>query len=289
MHDLADDVHFQEKADTPAICHLLVYTALIAVLVYAVATSSPGWWLALFPLGILLAFLFNLAHECTHKTAFKTAWLNESVGYLTGLILFQPFNWFRYFHLAHHRYVNDPARDPELVGHPKPDTKVALFVFLSCVLYWRSKVQLLWAHAFGAIEDNYVPVGVHARLRLEARTLLLLYSCLLVVAMFWVPMLFWVWLLPLLLGFPCLRLYHLAEHGLCPPAASKLINTRTVVTNQVVRFVTWNMPFHIEHHLYPGVPFHRLPELHMVLQNQPGTVSNGYLSFVRDYWRSLTA
>ncbi|MFK7964854.1 MAG: fatty acid desaturase [Burkholderiaceae bacterium] len=289
MHDPADYVQFHQKADAPALCHLLIYTGLIALLVYAVATSLPGWWLALFPLGVLLAFLFNLAHECTHKTAFKTPWLNETVGYLTGFILFQPFIWFRYFHLAHHRYVNDPARDPELIGHPKPDSKFALLIFLSCVLYWRSKVHLLCAHALGTVADNYVPIGVHARLRLEARMYLSVYGGLLVAAILWLPILFWVWFLPLLLGFPCLRLYHLAEHGLCPSAASKLVNTRTVVTNQVVRFVTWNMPFHIEHHLLPGVPFHRLPLLHIALQSQPGTVSKGYLSFVRAYWRSLSA
>ncbi len=284
---MQDYAELHDKADGPALGRLLVYAGLIALLVYPVVMSSPGWWFALLPLGILLAFLFNLAHECTHKTAFKTLWLNEFVGYLTGLILFQPFNWFRYFHLAHHRFVNDPVRDPELIGHPKPDTRQALFVFLSCALYWRSKAQLLWAHAFWKIEENYLPVGMHARLRLEARVYLLFYLGMLGVAVLWMPILLWVWIVPLLLGFPFLRFYHLAEHARCPPVASKLVNTRTVITNRVVRFVTWNMPFHIEHHLYPGVPFHQLPRLHASVRSPSATVSQGYCSFVRDYWQSL--
>lgn len=29
-----------------------------------------------------------------------------------------------------------------------------------------------------------------------------------------------------------------------------------------MRFLCWNMNYHIEHHMYPMVPFHQLPALH---------------------------
>jgi fatty acid desaturase len=32
--------------------------------------------------------------------------------------------------------------------------------------------------------------------------------------------------------------------------------------NPVFRFVYWNMNYHLEHHMFPMVPYHALPELH---------------------------
>ena len=36
-------------------------------------------------------------------------------------------------------------------------------------------------------------------------------------------------------------------------------NTRTTYTGAVVKWVAWNMPYHVEHHAYPSIPFHALP------------------------------
>ena len=33
--------------------------------------------------------------------------------------------------------------------------------------------------------------------------------------------------------------------------------TRTVYMNPISRFIYWNMNYHIEHHMYPLVPFPR--------------------------------
>jgi fatty acid desaturase len=39
-------------------------------------------------------------------------------------------------------------------------------------------------------------------------------------------------------------------------------NCRTVYMNPVFRFLYWNMNYHLEHHLFPMVPFHALRRLH---------------------------
>src|SRR6202012_5430013 len=36
------------------------------------------------------------------------------------------------------------------------------------------------------------------------------------------------------------------------------LNTRTVRMNAVHRFLYWNMNYHVEHHMFPLVPYHRL-------------------------------
>ena len=43
------------------------------------------------------------------------------------------------------------------------------------------------------------------------------------------------------------------------------------------------MPYHIEHHVFPQVPFYLLPELHREVAKHLGCTSPGYLAFVRDY------
>ena len=64
-------------------------------------------------------------------------------------------------------------------------------------------------------------------------------------------------------------------------------NTRTVFTNWIVRFVTWNMPYHIEHHTLPMVPFYRLPDLHRLMQVHLKTTSDGYAHFTTEYAGNL--
>ena len=36
--------------------------------------------------------------------------------------------------------------------------------------------------------------------------------------------------------------------------------------NPVFRFLYWNMNYHVEHHMFPMVPYHALPRLHEVIK-----------------------
>ena len=91
--------------------------------------------------------------------------------------------------------------------------------------------------------------------------------------------LFWVWLLPLLIGNPFLRGYLLAEHARCPHVADMFENTRTTFTNRIVRWLAWNMPYHAEHHAYPAIPFHRLPDFHDHCARHLKVTHRGYADF----------
>lgn len=277
-----DRARLTARADGPGVVWLAAHLAVITLLAAGVATGAPFWPLLLPPLGIALAFLFTIEHECTHQTPFATTALNEAAGFLTGFLIVQPFLWFRYFHLAHHRFTNDPERDPELLGKPKPESWAAFAWHLSSLKYWRGKVVLLLQNAFGEIGGDFTPERAKPALRREARIMLTLYA-LALASLVVTPLLFWIWLLPLSLGFPVLRLYLLAEHGRCPAVADMFDNTRTTFTNRIVRFFAWNMPYHAEHHVFPAVPFHRLPELHARAAALLKRTSDGYSGFTREY------
>ena len=276
-------VRLIEKSDAAGLVHLGAYAGLIIVLGIAIAWQVPFWWLLLLPQGILIAFLFTLQHECTHKTPFATDAVNEWAGWTSGVLIFQPFLWFRYFHLAHHRYTNDPENDPELAGLPKPRDWRSFWWHLCTLGLWAEKARLLRTNAFGVIDAPYLPAGSHGRLRREARIMLAVYAAVLFLSLFVSDVLVWAWLVPLALGFPFLRLYLLAEHGRCPAVANMFDNTRTTYTNRLVRFLAWNMPYHVEHHVLPQVPFHRLPRFNRSVRDWLIHTSPGYAAFSRDY------
>ncbi len=272
-----------EVTDGPALLHLAAHLGLIAALMLWVGTGAPFWGLALPALGIATVFLFTLQHECTHRTPFRTRWLNEVAGSLIGLVLIQPFAWFRAFHMAHHKFTNDPERDPEL-AKPKPETWGAFALHLSGLDYWPSKTKTLLGNALGRLDAPYISARQKTRIMWEARVMLATY----VLAFALIgPLLFWIWLLPLALGFPVLRLYLLAEHARCPHVADMFANTRTTLTTRGMRWLTWNMPYHAEHHAWPQVPYHRLPEVHAAAERHLKSVSPGYSAFTRDYTARL--
>jgi len=45
------------------------------------------------------------------------------------------------------------------------------------------------------------------------------------------------------------------------------LNSRTVYMNPVSRFIYWNMNYHVEHHMFPMVPYHALPRLHAIIKD----------------------
>lgn len=269
-----------ERSDRDGLIHLALTIASLVVTGTWIAFALPFWPAVLVVHGILLAFLFTLEHECTHQTPFATPWINECVGRACALVLLLPFLWFRYFHLAHHRYTNDPERDPELADPGRPDTPKAYLLYVTGWGYWKSVMTTLVTNAAGRAEAEYLPKSRRTAMAWEARIMLALYAVALLLAP--VP-LFWLWMLPLLTGMPFLRLYLLAEHGHCAQVANMLENTRTTFTNRIVRFIAWNMPYHAEHHAYPAVPFHKLPEFHRVTRDHLKSTAEGYAAFNRDY------
>lgn len=265
--------------------HLAGHVALIAVLALWIAQGWPLWQVALVAQGIAICFLFTLEHEATHKTPFKSAVLNEWVGRVCGVLILLPFEWFRYFHLAHHRHTNDPQKDPELAS-AKPETWAQYVHHVSGLPYWASMARITLDCARGRMDATYIPSRARPRIIREARVMLVIYAVA-AISLAVTPLLVWIWLLPALLGQPFLRLYLMAEHGRCPMVSDMLQNTRTTRTNRIVRFLAWNMPYHTEHHAIPTVPFHRLPALHEEMQGHHGVLEDGYAGFTARTVRDL--
>ena len=275
------------RSDVKGLLHLAGHLGAIAVFSAVLLSGWPLWWLALLPQGILLIFLFTLLHETSHKTPFASDRLNVLVGQLCGFFLFIPATWFRYFHFAHHRYTQVPGKDPEL-DVAKPETAWHYMWHVSGVPVWVSLAKVFLGLVTGRKRDTYVPEAQYGAVFREARIYVLMYLSLVLGSVaIESSLLLWLWIVPLLFGQPFLRLYLLAEHGRCAFVANMFENTRTTFTNRLVRFIAWNMPYHAEHHSYPQVPFHKLPELHGLAAAYLTQTEDGYAQFNASYLRSV--
>jgi fatty acid desaturase len=111
------------------------YLCLAAVIAAAIGFGQSraawgltwGWNIPVFALGMILVGaiqhrLAGLGHEASHYSFMKNRVLNDLVPDLFCMFpLMTTVHFYRLFHMAHHQYTNDPARDPDLqnLGHGK--------------------------------------------------------------------------------------------------------------------------------------------------------------------------
>lgn len=255
------------------------------------ATRGDLWRLpALLLYGIVLDFMFCALHETVHRTAFASRRINDAVAWAAGALLVLPPEYFRAFHFAHHRFTQDPARDPEL-ALPAPTTLSAYLWRASGIPNWTKRVSVTLRHALtGRVSEPFVAEGKRAPIVREARTLWLCYGVILALSLYYRSTAALVyWIVPVMLGQPFLRLYLLSEHMGCPLVADMYANTRTTYTNAAVRLLAWQMPYHVEHHAYPAVPFHALARLNTHIRGRIQVSAPGYLALHAALIRGLRA
>ncbi|MDB5618072.1 fatty acid desaturase [Tardiphaga sp.] len=260
--------------------------AMMCALIWRVtATYGVLWAVPLMAVqGYLVAFLFMALHEAAHKTVFRHRLLNSLLGHASGLVIALPYEGYALFHWDHHRFTQDPARDPELVTATIPTSDTKLAIAYTGIVQLYNRIVLLFRRAItGNAVAPWIPENKRAMVVIEARAYALVYIVLLIgsVALS-SALLLWVWLLPLAIGQLFLRPYLYAEHTGCEHTRSAFENTRTTYTGEVMKWFAWNMPFHVEHHAYPSVPFHALPKLNGIVANRIAYRGKGYRAVTRE-------
>jgi fatty acid desaturase len=88
---------------------------------YRVEAGLSFWWnvpltlLAIVLVGAGQHQLTGLAHEASHHILFRSRYLNDLVSdWLCMFPLFSTTHHYRLQHIAHHQFVNDPERDPDI-------------------------------------------------------------------------------------------------------------------------------------------------------------------------------
>ncbi len=280
-----------ERSDAKGLAHLAAHMAVLAATGTLVWLSHGVWWLmapAMTIHGIAVAFIFCGHHEMIHRTAFANRRLNDTLAFVTGFLVFYPAYYFRLFHYAHHRYTQDPERDPELVVAP-PATPGAYLWWGIGLPYWHRRFGTSFVHAFTSrAKQPFVREAEVAGCVAEARWMWAGYIAIAGASIAfdsWAALVYWFG--PILLGQPWLRLYLMAEHTGCANGPDMIANSRTTLTNPLIRLIAWNMPYHTEHHVYPSVPFHALPALHQEMKPYLQVVEPGYIAVHRGLMRGI--
>jgi fatty acid desaturase len=205
-------------------------------------------------------------HECSHGTAFKTRWMNEVVFQVAAFMILRQATPWKCSHIRHHRETIIVGRDPEIPLQPKPVPRTLLMEIIHLFGSTR-ELKRLALHAAGRLDEEekeYIPQSQRRKVFWEARAYALIF---LIVA---------VWciytgsLLPaMLIGLPSfygvslvLTLSVMQHVGLPEDVLDHRLNSRTVYMNPFVRFLYWNINYHLDHHMFPTVPYHALPALH---------------------------
>ena len=207
-----------------------------------------------FPLHDLLIH----GHEATHDLASRRSWLNDSLGWFTLALTGISLTAHREFHLEHHRAPHC-ARDPEFQLFDRVVKGVPGWAYL------------LIPFAAAAGIDSY-PFRAGALLRVRARVLLellgaaALHAALLALAG---PRAYlWFVVTPMLTGLMAATvLRSVCEHH-AVPEGSAWTNARSVESGPVLSFLWSNVNHHLEHHLFPAVPYHELPALRRLLAEE---------------------
>ncbi len=272
------------------ILQYMLLVSAIAVILLAPLLSLPLWSrpLAVALLAVLNLSLFAILHETSHLTAFASRRWNQTVSWLVALPFFYTPTGFKHFHFAHHRFTHDPLRDPEISisgqAAPPLDKNLSMYLLYLTGLPMLG-MKLLWligpASALPVVWERllvFIPAHARRRMSWEARAILFCYGLLGLAGLAGLSGIAYL-LLAQWLGHAIVSIYTLTEHTGLPSQGTILQRTRTTLTNPLMRWLTWNMPYHAEHHAYPAVPWQALPELHLLMQAELPELQAGYRSY----------
>ncbi|MEO0534153.1 MAG: fatty acid desaturase family protein [Cyanobacteria bacterium P01_A01_bin.123] len=282
----ADLKTLNQKSDLKGWRHLIGHLTIMVTSGYLWGTQQSHLWIAIPALvvyGFSFAAMFAPLHECGHRTAFESLRMNRWVEWMAGFLSFYNSDFYRRYHKWHHRYTQIPGKDPEL-SDPPPTNWREYLMALSALGWWISKVKSHFNVAKGDLAGcDFIAAEARADVTRSTQLQILAYAAIfLVSAALGHPSFIVVyWLLPLAVGQPILRFILLAEHTGCTNDANSFTNTRTTLTLWPLRLLMWNMPFHAEHHLYPAIPFHALPDAHTQLAPYLAHVEAGYFAVHR--------
>jgi len=261
------------RRDGPAIRDTLIWFAALGFTGGLGAWFWGSWWAV--PFFAAYGFLYGSAsdsrwHECQHGTAFRSGWLNDAVYQLACfMVLREPTVW-RWSHARHHTDTLIVGRDPEIAAQRPPNIR-ALLLNLMALQSGTIALGKLLLHTTGRLtadEATYIPESERGKVYVVARIWVLVHAAVIAACVYGGT------LLPaMLIGLPSFYggglylVFGLTQHaGLAEDVLDHRLNCRTVYMNPLFRFLYWNMNYHVEHHMFPMVPYHALPALHAELK-----------------------
>jgi fatty acid desaturase len=257
----------------------------IAVRVDVLWVQIPCWIV----IGFVLHGFGILMHEGAHRSLFRTPWLDRVVGFLCGLPVMFSCSSYRATHMLHHQFENT-ARDPDNMAHhfPNPVARAVLYYAWFVIGMPLYILVLTFTGPFRARRAKEKLACV-----VEPVLIIAFYVTLFTLSgrYGWGEVVAnaWGWALPFAVLIANLR--GLAEHTQLwhsePP--DPLQSTRSLESNRFISFFFNNQNYHLEHHLYPGIPWNHLPKVHRLMrpvyEARGASVTAGYSGWLLNAFR----
>ena len=264
------------RSDRSGLAYLALWALALALTGTAlwVVLGSAYVWGAVFVFGVVMSVpAYALSHETAHGTAFRTRWLNETVFWFTSLLYGEEPLHRRYTHTNHHTYTWYVGLDSQM-PFDTPLTFKGWLYDISGLSIHRFQFRVLWQLAtkrYTPLMREVSPPAELPKMTRNARLFCLIYlGVIALIASGYGWPLLWFYVLPRLVGGPVMLMFNIIQHAEMQENSSSIVDsTRTFRTNWVGRFLYLNMNNHVEHHLYPQVPFYSLPKLHEAVAARP--------------------
>lgn len=256
-----------------------------SVILLSSAFHSVWQYLLLAPLYLLMAGSLHgvslFTHEAVHGTLARNRLLNAILGSACAIPVLQNYSAYRVLHLRHHQHLGDDG-DPD---HYANYTRWTWLVF-----------AMNWARLLVGYPVYIVAIPIlgfrqgNTKARLGILTEVIVTAIL--ISLVWISPIpgLWIlhaWVIPMLVINTIVNIRGMSQHTLLEAADDEVRGTRSILTGPIVRFFMCNENYHLEHHLYPGVPWHHLPQVHQALSDdlrkQGAPYISSYSSFVKEF------
>jgi fatty acid desaturase len=261
-----------QRSDGPAIRNTLLFIGLIGTFgAIGVLSWGKNWFVAV-PAFFIYGTLWGSGgdarcHEAGHGTAFRTKWMNEAVFQMGCFMTLREPLVRRWDHTRHHTDTVIVGRDREIVEPCPPSYLSVASKFLALPFVWgqlKSTVHHTVTGRLAADEKLIIPESEWSKVIWQARLIAAIHvgviawslatGSLLPLMLFSLPAMYGAWFMAYVA---------FTQHvALAEDVTDFRLNTRTIYMNPVFRFLYWNMNYHLEHHMFPMVPFHSLKDLH---------------------------
>lgn len=214
-------------------------------------------------LGYFINGLVQLTHDCWHNNVFNHRLSNRVLGHIISFLFFSLYEPPRHGHMLHHRF-NRTDKDPDAYNAGSKSLGLTLLYYgvfffgvpLGCIHF-----NLLYPLQF--YKRNQLPSHfLHLSFLLSIHALL--WMILINANLF--PIAWQVWLMPILFVSPWNGLKSIADHFANDWQGEHLHTATTVKSNRLTTYLWNGLNYHLEHHLFPGVPGYHLATLHPHLE-----------------------
>src|SRR3990167_2344615 len=230
------------------------------------------YFISVLVIGSRMRALENLLHETSHGALFKSRFLNNTLGlFLCAFPIGSSLHAYRKSHMAHHTYLGNKEKDPDLIRYTKigvdalPFEKNRLIARFLRVIFLRDSLMYL-KNTF----SSFVYVKGTPMKELGMRLCFFFIASAVILFQGWGVYFVLYWVIPFLAPLQVIRFFsEISEHGGLYRERDEIMMTRNNLINPVARFFIYphGDAYHLTHHLLPAVPHYHLSRAHQILMN----------------------